>query len=50
MKRFKFNKQTMKTLCIGTALIGVMFMNSFSFASSEEKLQTLHTQEFVEWQ
>lgn len=50
MKRFKFNKQTVKTFCIGTALIGVMFMNSFSFASSEEKLQTLHTQEFIEWQ
>lgn len=50
MKRFKFNKQTIKTLCIGTALIGVMFMNSFSFASNEENLQTLHTQKFVEWQ
>lgn len=50
MKKFKFNKQTMKILCAGTALVGVLFMNSISLANSESKLQTLHTQQFVEWQ
>jgi C1A family cysteine protease len=39
-----------KILGVGTILVGVMFMNSFSFASSDEKLQTLHTQDFIEWQ
>lgn len=50
MKKFKFNKQTIKILSIGTALVGVMFMNSFSFANTENTLETLHTQDFVEWQ
>lgn len=50
MKKFKFSKQTIKVLCIGTALASVMFMNSFSFASSDETLQTLHTKDFIEWQ
>lgn len=50
MKKFKFNKQTVKILGIGTVLVGVMFMNSFSFANTDETLQTLHTQEFIEWQ
>ena len=50
MKKFKFNKQTVKILGIGTVLAGVMFMNSFSFANTNEELQTLHTQDFIEWQ
>jgi len=50
MKKFKFSKQTIKVLCLGTALASVMFMNSFSFASSDETLQTLHTKDFIEWQ
>lgn len=50
MKKFKFNKQTIKILSIGTALVGVMFMNSFSFANTENTLETLHTQDFIEWQ
>lgn len=50
MKKFKFDKQTVKMLCAGTVLIGVLFMNSFSFAVEAPELQTSPTQQFVEWQ
>lgn len=50
MKKFKFDKRTVKMLCAGTALIGVLFMNSISFAVDAPQLQTSHTEQFVEWQ
>ena len=50
MKKFKFDKRAIKMLCAGTALLGVLFINSFSFATDAPELQTSHTEQFVEWQ
>ena len=50
----RFARNTVDTLHYTRDLkrigVGVMFMNSFSFANTENTLETLHTQDFVEWQ